>query len=87
MSERARFTYLSSPWLFQVAGSPASHASVLHPGDVILEVDGLDVHKASSQDVMALLKVVILLLVRALAPLLSLLSLTNFSHFLHSREG
>ncbi|VDK20871.1 unnamed protein product [Taenia asiatica] len=39
-----------------VAGSPASHASVLHPGDVILEVDGLDVHKASSQDVMALLK-------------------------------
>ncbi|KAL5106785.1 hypothetical protein TcWFU_004365 [Taenia crassiceps] len=39
-----------------VTGSPASHASVLHPGDVILEVDGLDVHKASSQDVMALLK-------------------------------
>ncbi|VDM16243.1 unnamed protein product [Hydatigera taeniaeformis] len=39
-----------------VAGSPASHASVLHPGDVILEVDGLDVHKASSQDVIALLK-------------------------------
>ncbi|EUB61705.1 Multiple PDZ domain protein [Echinococcus granulosus] len=38
------------------AGSSASQASVLHPGDVILEVDGLDVHKASSQDVMTLLK-------------------------------
>ncbi|KAM7533352.1 hypothetical protein Aperf_G00000121180 [Anoplocephala perfoliata] len=38
------------------AGSPASRASVLHPGDVILEIDGLDVHKASSQDVKAILK-------------------------------
>nr|CDS26070.1 multiple pdz domain protein [Hymenolepis microstoma] len=37
-------------------GSPASRAPVLHPGDVILEVDGLDVHKASSDDVMAMLK-------------------------------
>ncbi|VDL30435.1 unnamed protein product, partial [Hymenolepis diminuta] len=37
-------------------GSPASRAPVLRPGDVILEVDGLDVHKASSNDVMAMLK-------------------------------
>ncbi|VUZ50927.1 unnamed protein product [Hymenolepis diminuta] len=37
-------------------GSPASRAPVLRPGDVILEVDGLDVHKASSNDVMAILK-------------------------------
>ena len=41
----------------QTAGSPASRASVLHPGDVLLEIDGLDVHKAFKQDVTALLKV------------------------------
>ncbi|VDD82189.1 unnamed protein product [Mesocestoides corti] len=37
-------------------GSPASRSSVLASGDVILEVDGIDVHKASFQDVTALLK-------------------------------
>ncbi len=46
--------------LFQAAGSPASRNALLQPGDHILEIDGLDMHKASSDDVAALLRVTLI---------------------------